>query len=273
MDVALPGLNGLGRRSGDSHAADARSDRRGEFQCDAGGPGAGDRRRMRRVRRQTDRRHVPRRAGRRLWSTAMTEPRGCRRRQPGSHPHRRRRAVQRRLPRTGAGGPRLRDGVRGERAGSARTRRRLPAGPRPARRDDAGAGRDRHAADPQGRSRTRLIPVVLMTALNSVEDRVRGIEAGADDFLSKPVDDRELLARIRRRSPQTSDRRDSRRASDYERHPPGAVRKAAVRCRCPRRRVAARGSGDSRGCDRLPQPAPTRARQRHHRRIRRVRHR
>ena len=44
---------------------------------------------------------------------------------------------------------------------------------------------------------TRLIPVVLMTALNAVEDRVRGIEAGADDFLSKPVDDRELLARIK----------------------------------------------------------------------------
>jgi DNA-binding NarL/FixJ family response regulator len=44
---------------------------------------------------------------------------------------------------------------------------------------------------------TKFIPVVLMTALNAVEDRVRGIEAGADDFLSKPVDDRELLARIR----------------------------------------------------------------------------
>jgi CheY-like chemotaxis protein len=44
---------------------------------------------------------------------------------------------------------------------------------------------------------TRLIPVVLMTALNAVEDRVRGIEAGADAFLSKPVDDRVLLARIR----------------------------------------------------------------------------
>jgi serine/threonine protein kinase len=42
----------------------------------------------------------------------------------------------------------------------------------------------------------RLIPIVIMTALNSVEDRVRGIEAGADDFLSKPVDDRELRARI-----------------------------------------------------------------------------
>jgi DNA-binding NarL/FixJ family response regulator len=48
-------------------------------------------------------------------------------------------------------------------------------------------------ADPE----TRLIPVVLMTALNAVEDRIRGIEAGADDFLSKPVDERELLARIR----------------------------------------------------------------------------
>jgi CheY-like chemotaxis protein len=44
---------------------------------------------------------------------------------------------------------------------------------------------------------TRLIPVVLMTALNAVDDRVRGIEAGADDFLSKPVNERELLARIR----------------------------------------------------------------------------
>jgi DNA-binding NarL/FixJ family response regulator len=43
---------------------------------------------------------------------------------------------------------------------------------------------------------TRLIPVVLLTALNSIDDRVRGIEAGADDFLSKPFDDRQLLARI-----------------------------------------------------------------------------
>jgi CheY-like chemotaxis protein len=44
---------------------------------------------------------------------------------------------------------------------------------------------------------TRLIPIVIMTSLNATEDRVRGIEAGADDFLTKPVDDRELLARIR----------------------------------------------------------------------------
>jgi len=43
---------------------------------------------------------------------------------------------------------------------------------------------------------TRLIPIVIMTALGAVEDRIRGIEAGADDFLTKPVDERELLARI-----------------------------------------------------------------------------
>ena len=35
---------------------------------------------------------------------------------------------------------------------------------------------------------TRLIPVVIMTALDGIEDRIKGIEAGADDFLTKPVD-------------------------------------------------------------------------------------
>ena len=44
---------------------------------------------------------------------------------------------------------------------------------------------------------TRLIPVVIMTALGQVEDRIKGIEAGADDFLTKPVHRDELLARIR----------------------------------------------------------------------------
>ncbi|MBI4459291.1 MAG: response regulator [Acidobacteria bacterium] len=44
---------------------------------------------------------------------------------------------------------------------------------------------------------TRLIPVVLVTQLDNKEDRVQGIESGADDFLSKPVYNEELLARVR----------------------------------------------------------------------------
>ena len=44
---------------------------------------------------------------------------------------------------------------------------------------------------------TRLIPVIIMTALGQVEDRIKGIEAGADDFLTKPVHRDELMARIR----------------------------------------------------------------------------
>ena len=44
---------------------------------------------------------------------------------------------------------------------------------------------------------TRLIPIVIMTALHEIDDRVKGIEAGADEFLTKPVDKRELQARIK----------------------------------------------------------------------------
>ncbi len=44
---------------------------------------------------------------------------------------------------------------------------------------------------------TAHIPVVMVTALTDTEDRVRGLEAGADDFLSKPVNDTALMARVR----------------------------------------------------------------------------
>ena len=46
-------------------------------------------------------------------------------------------------------------------------------------------------------SETRHIPVVLVTALDGREDRIRGLDAGADDFLTKPLDDVVLFARVR----------------------------------------------------------------------------
>ncbi len=44
---------------------------------------------------------------------------------------------------------------------------------------------------------TCLTPVILVTGLSAKEDRVNGIKAGADDFLTRPVDQAELLARVR----------------------------------------------------------------------------
>lgn len=64
-------------------------------------------------------------------------------------------------------------------------------------------------ADPQ----TFEIPVILVTGLTRREDRVRGIEAGADDFLSKPVHPEELVARVRTLARLT----EMRRALEYER--------------------------------------------------------
>src|SRR5215210_1228744 len=44
---------------------------------------------------------------------------------------------------------------------------------------------------------THHIPVVIVTALDHPSDRLRGLEAGADDFLTKPVSDVALIARVR----------------------------------------------------------------------------
>ena len=81
---------------------------------------------------------------------------------------------------------------------------------------------------------TRFIPVIIMTALDAVEDRVRGIKAGADDFLTKPVDERELLARIETslRLKEAMDRKVGglRRLSDhFAKFVPSAVRDLVAR--------------------------------------------
>lgn len=45
--------------------------------------------------------------------------------------------------------------------------------------------------------KTHETPVLMLTARGDSQDRVNGLEAGADDYLAKPFDDRELLARVR----------------------------------------------------------------------------
>jgi len=52
---------------------------------------------------------------------------------------------------------------------------------------------ERIKSDPE----TAHIPVVMVTALTDIQDKVRGLEVGADDFLSKPINDVALMARVR----------------------------------------------------------------------------
>jgi DNA-binding response OmpR family regulator len=47
------------------------------------------------------------------------------------------------------------------------------------------------------RTRNVWVPILMLTALDAVEDRIRGLDAGADDYLPKPFDFGELLARLR----------------------------------------------------------------------------
>lgn len=49
----------------------------------------------------------------------------------------------------------------------------------------------------RARHNTAMLPVVLVTALDEKDERIKGLEAGADDFLTKPVNQLELLARVR----------------------------------------------------------------------------
>src|SRR5665213_1763865 len=68
------------------------------------------------------------------------------------------------------------------------------------------------------RGRAITTPILMLTARDAVDDRVSGLDAGADDYLTKPFAFRELVARIRARSraaesPSTSPRRNLRCSS------------------------------------------------------------
>ncbi len=57
--------------------------------------------------------------------------------------------------------------------------------------------------------RTRNVPIIMLTARTEERDKIEGLEAGADDYITKPFSPRELMARIRavlrRRAPEMSD--------------------------------------------------------------------
>ena len=58
-------------------------------------------------------------------------------------------------------------------------------------------------------SRTRAVPIIMLTARGDESDRVAGLDAGADDYMAKPFSTKEMLARIRavlrRRAPEQSE--------------------------------------------------------------------
>ncbi len=100
----------------------------------------------------------------------------------------------------------------------------------------------------KSREATALLPVVLVTALEDQDSRVRGIEAGADDFLSKPVRREELIARVKtlRRLHETRKELEGRRlAAEVQRKE--EIRKAFARYISPR--LAERVLRESRGSE------------------------
>ena len=61
----------------------------------------------------------------------------------------------------------------------------------------------------RGEARTRAVPLIMLTARSEEQDKITGLETGADDYITKPFSPRELAARIkavlRRRAPQMTD--------------------------------------------------------------------
>ena len=85
-----------------------------------------------------------------------------------------------------------------------RTSRPDPAGLDAARRFGITLARKLRADE-----RTRQVPVIMLTAKGAEHDKIEGLEAGADDYITKPFSPKELMARIkavlRRRAPQLTD--------------------------------------------------------------------
>ncbi|MDH5480434.1 MAG: phosphate regulon transcriptional regulator PhoB [Nitrosomonas sp.] len=58
-------------------------------------------------------------------------------------------------------------------------------------------------------ARTKMIPIIMLTARSEENDKIKGLEIGADDYITKPFSPRELIARInavlRRRAPESAD--------------------------------------------------------------------
>lgn len=82
------------------------------------------------------------------------------------------------------------------------------------------------------RRRTDPIPVIILTARDAVPDRIRGLDAGADDYLVKPFDPDELAARIR-----ALQRRNAGRIAPVITHGPLAVNPVTREIYCHGRRV------------------------------------
>ncbi len=61
----------------------------------------------------------------------------------------------------------------------------------------------------RSQERTRQVPIIMLTAKGAEQDKIDGLEAGADDYITKPFSPKELMARIkavlRRRAPQLTD--------------------------------------------------------------------
>ncbi|MEO8936708.1 MAG: phosphate regulon transcriptional regulator PhoB [Burkholderiaceae bacterium] len=72
-----------------------------------------------------------------------------------------------------------------------------------------GASGVQFAKQLRGDERTRDVPIIMLTARSNETDKVDGLEAGADDYVTKPFSPKELMARIkavlRRRAPQLTD--------------------------------------------------------------------